>query len=313
MSFPRKTPKTTPATPSSPDKFTEERILGLLAEKHDDREWAFFSHLRNGTGLISDERTFDAYAINTWPSKKHLRIAYEVKISRSDFMREVNAPYKRASAMDASNQYYFVVPKGLVEVREVPENCGLIEANAGGLRTVVVARHREIKPPDLQFICSLLRASSLKPTGLKLFKYAGKELNQDELLELIEVKRDWATEQEIRKQVRLQVEEYKKSQPDHQLGEAVQKAMKNYVRPTPEAFEEWVRQIQTGIPVDSVKYLGHSAKGLAEDIQRFLERLDAHNRKSRQVPADDKPAGAPGDAPDQGADAPPHPPAAGGA
>lgn len=313
MSSRKKTQRTTPATSSpSPEKFTEERVLGLLSEKHDDREWAFFSHLRNGTGLLSDDRTFDAYAINTWPSKKHLRIAYEVKVSKADFMREVNSPYKRASAMDASNQYYFVAPRGMLEAREIPENCGLIEVDAGGLKTRVAARHREIKAPDLQFICSLLRASSLKPTGLKLFKYAGQELNQEGLLALLEEKREWAGQHEINTKVAAQIAGWKKGQPEQLLADAVMLAMGKYSVPTVEEFKDWMKAIQVGVPIERLKYLKYSADQFHESLSKFLERLHAEDGVKPEVPAHDKPAGPPGAPGSQGPDpAPGDPPATG--
>ena len=56
------------------------------------------------------------------------RVCYEVKISRGDFLGELKHPLKRRIGMRYSNEFYFVTPAGLIDVTEVPVDCGLIEA-----------------------------------------------------------------------------------------------------------------------------------------------------------------------------------------
>ena len=98
-------------------------------------EWAFFEELRLGTGYqstkekaigINPEQRLDAWAINLYPSNKFLKVTYEVKVSRSDFLHEIKHPEKRQQGLWVSNEFYFVTPAGLVERKEVPTECGLI-------------------------------------------------------------------------------------------------------------------------------------------------------------------------------------------
>lgn len=56
------------------------------------------------------------------------RICYEVKTSRADFLGELKHPLKRRIGMRYSNEFYFVTPADLVQVAEIPPECGLIEA-----------------------------------------------------------------------------------------------------------------------------------------------------------------------------------------
>jgi hypothetical protein len=56
------------------------------------------------------------------------RICYEVKVARADFLSELKQPLKRRMGMRYSNEFYFVTPAGLVDVREIPPECGLVEA-----------------------------------------------------------------------------------------------------------------------------------------------------------------------------------------
>jgi hypothetical protein len=51
-----------------------------------------------------------------------------VKTSRVDFLGELKHPLKRRMGMRYSNEFYFVTPARLVEIAEIPAECGLIEA-----------------------------------------------------------------------------------------------------------------------------------------------------------------------------------------
>ncbi|EGW36480.1 hypothetical protein [Desulfosporosinus sp. OT] len=114
-------------------EMSAKTILKALRERHQEREWAFFRELRVGTGYrnvekgLNPEQRLDAWAINLYPSKNFLRIAYEIKVSRGDFLREINNPQKREQALQLSNQFYFAAPVGLIKPEEIPEEVGLIE------------------------------------------------------------------------------------------------------------------------------------------------------------------------------------------
>jgi hypothetical protein len=92
-------------------------------------EWLFFRELRVGTGRQnSGAQRLDAFALNTLPYTAMKRVCYEVKTSRSDFLCELKHPLKRRIGMRYSNEFYFVTPAALVNVAEIPAECGLVEA-----------------------------------------------------------------------------------------------------------------------------------------------------------------------------------------
>lgn len=92
-------------------------------------EWVFLRELRLGTGRRNSSlQRLDAFALNCLPHTAMKRICYEVKVSRADFLCEVRQPLKRRAGMRFSNEFYFVTPPGLVDLSEVPVDCGLIEA-----------------------------------------------------------------------------------------------------------------------------------------------------------------------------------------
>ncbi len=139
--------------------FTACEIGQFLRSKYPAPEWVFFEEVRLGTGYGRDvEQRIDAWAMNTWPSKGFLKIAFEIKVYRSDFLREMVDPYKRKPALAVSNQFYFVGPKGLMSKHEMPDECGLMEVLPDGtIRTAKAAPERKSSDPTWSFLASLAR------------------------------------------------------------------------------------------------------------------------------------------------------------
>lgn len=68
-----------------------------------------------------------------------LAIAYEIKRSRGDFLRDVKkANTKHRGAKAYSDEFYYVAPPNMIKVEELPPWAGLIEvkSHAEGLLTV---------------------------------------------------------------------------------------------------------------------------------------------------------------------------------
>ena len=141
--------------------------------------WVFFREVRMGTGFSPGyyrtgrlrypvDQRLDAWAMGSWPSGKFVRKAFEVKVGRSDFQREMKHPEKREAAFLVAEQFYFVTPEYMVDRGEVPEDCGLIWIKADGtVRTVVAAPERMVEPLDQRFMLSLLRQASRTILGLR--------------------------------------------------------------------------------------------------------------------------------------------------
>ncbi|MDQ2711521.1 MAG: hypothetical protein M3Y24_04670 [Acidobacteriota bacterium] len=92
-------------------------------------EWIFLRELRLGRGTRNNfAQRLDGFALNCLPHLAMKRVCYEVKTSRADFFCELRQPLKRRMGLRYSNEFYFVTPPGLVELSEIPVECGLIEA-----------------------------------------------------------------------------------------------------------------------------------------------------------------------------------------
>jgi hypothetical protein len=136
-----------------------EVIIKILEHSHDPLKWAFFKELRIGTGYGKDaEQRLDAWAINYSPAKKNVTRTYEVKVSLSDFRSEIKKPFKRRPGLRLANEFYFVVPTGLVPKTDIPPECGLIEVTENGkLNPIIAAPFRDVLPPTWRFLSSVMR------------------------------------------------------------------------------------------------------------------------------------------------------------
>jgi len=111
-------------------------LLGILERSlHASKsEWLFLRELRLGTGRRnSSAQRLDAFALNCLPHQGMKRVCYEIKVSRADFLCELKNPLKRRIGMRYSNEFYFVAPGRMLELTEIPAECGLIEVGVSSL------------------------------------------------------------------------------------------------------------------------------------------------------------------------------------
>lgn len=190
------------------DSLLTDQIKVLISKRHagDPRmpDWAVFFELRDGTGAGSYGQSIDAFAMHTWPSKGYRRIGYEIKASRSDFLREMKIPEKRAWAMSITHEFWFVAPAKVIDPAEVPVDCGLLLVTADGnkLRTVKVAPHREPRDLTMNEVAAFARKACdggvLKSARWKL---AGRELSDDDLTAILAERRTAIEAEEFSKRV----------------------------------------------------------------------------------------------------------------
>lgn len=108
-------------------KITSNDILKLLSEKHS--EDVFVPECKNGSTWFSNHLRLDAWVMNrSWTKLKFT--GYEVKVSRSDFLHDD----KHQEYMKLCNEFYFVAPKGIINVDEIPVESGLLEIASTGTR-----------------------------------------------------------------------------------------------------------------------------------------------------------------------------------
>ena len=163
-------------------------IMAALLRRHSPPEWASFPEL-----AIHDWR-IDFWTINAYRSNAGHAVAYEVKATRADWLKELENPAKRGAAFDNSHEAWFAAPAGIINKDEVPEGWGLMTYSFSAQRFT----RAKVAPQRLMggglaawFVAYVARrASREEPVGSServpkmMWKVAGKDITQDEFAEL---------------------------------------------------------------------------------------------------------------------------------
>jgi hypothetical protein len=116
-----------------------------LAAAHPMPAWVTYREASLGV----QGRRIDMFAMRCRQSGRgYRRVAYEVKVSRADFLQELRLPHKRAHALDLSHEFYFACPAGMIRPGETPSECGLVWVHERRAHPEVVRRAplREARP-----------------------------------------------------------------------------------------------------------------------------------------------------------------------
>lgn len=145
--------------------YKAEDLIKLIRERYpSNRPDGFQSHVvleqvPDGTGSYQ-RRWIDAVVFSLWASKGLYRIAFEVKVSRSDFIHELQNPIKHKWAMESFHQFWFVAPQDVIQLEELPPNVGWMYPRGDKL---AVKRHAVANPnPKLDdvLLAAFMRAAS---------------------------------------------------------------------------------------------------------------------------------------------------------
>jgi hypothetical protein len=123
-------------------------------------EWALFFEVGDATGA-QHRRWADAVAMNLYPSRGLEIQGFEVKVSRSDWTKELKSPDKSAPVQQYCDRWWIVTPAGIIKDGELPPTWGHYEVSPGGkIRQVVAAPKLESVPVSRAFVASMMRRAS---------------------------------------------------------------------------------------------------------------------------------------------------------
>lgn len=132
----------------SEKRITSTDIKLALRDMHLGRNTYFLTECKTCSTYFPDPQgllIFDGLAITKSYTKPCI-VGYEIKVSRSDFLGD----NKWHLYLQYCNEFFFVVPKGLIRKDELPEGVGLIYYDPEAkkvLNTVKKALYREIDDP----------------------------------------------------------------------------------------------------------------------------------------------------------------------
>lgn len=123
-------------------------------------KWAFIQEVRDDAGHRA-RRSCDAIAMGLWPSEGLHLHGHEIKVSRSDWLKELNDPGKATTFSRFCHYWWIVAPAGIVVLDELPATWGLMVVNES--HVVKVKRpatfNKKPDPVSYGFLASLLRRS----------------------------------------------------------------------------------------------------------------------------------------------------------
>ena len=157
---------------------TERDVLHVLRKHYAARvgghrmRYVMVTHVRSHAGLEA-RRTFDAVLVDTWPSQGLTLTVVEVKVSRSDWLRELAQPEKARDACALADRFLVAAPKGVVRPAELLDGWGLFEVDPDNSFGRVVrapkllAHHATTGAVPRGFVVSLLRAQARESLAVR--------------------------------------------------------------------------------------------------------------------------------------------------
>lgn len=132
-----------------------QSVRELMKKRYPAPEWALLEevapHTGGGTGYA------DAVAINLWRSSGHAIHGFEIKTSRSDWLRELKQPAKADPVMQYCDFWWLVSPRDAAQESEIPLTWGWLVVQSNGFRVARKAARLEPKPLNRGFFASLVR------------------------------------------------------------------------------------------------------------------------------------------------------------
>lgn len=144
-------------------RVTESDVIAALHARYGQRlgngpRYAVARGVRSHAGH-SARRTADFIAMDLWPSRGLALHGHEVKVSRSDWLRELAEPEKAAEFIPYMNYWWAAVSDpAIVRDGELPDGWGLMVMRGSRLAVVRQAPRRDAEPLSPSRLGGLLRA-----------------------------------------------------------------------------------------------------------------------------------------------------------
>lgn len=144
---------------------TAYQVVEALRPSYPSGSYAFMTEVGNSTGFKCS-RHADVVVMALWPSRGLEITGMEVKVSRTDWVKELNSPEKAEVIFEKCDKWFLVVgDENIVKDGELPVGWGLMVPKNGGFRTKV---QPTAKPPeralDRAFVAAMLRQACAQLT-----------------------------------------------------------------------------------------------------------------------------------------------------
>jgi hypothetical protein len=177
---------------ASPAEVNTPTLQAMLAEKYPRDRYALFFDVPDNVGT-NQHRRADAIAIGCWRSVGHLIDGFELKISRSDWLREVASVTKADPFVERCDRWWLVTSSTTIaKAEEIPACWGWMAVTKGGLRVQKPAPR--LPQPDADRVHRLFMVGILR----KLQEDLTKAPEVAQILEAARAKREEEIEQRVK-------------------------------------------------------------------------------------------------------------------
>lgn len=140
-----------------------EDLVALIRAKYPVERNNYNTHVvleqvANGTGSGAG-RWVDVVVFNMWKMHGLKRMAFEVKVDRSDFLRELKHPNKYEWCLQCFHQFWYVAPKGVIELEELPVGVGWMYPRGKQLCLAKEAATNHNPKLDDEILASFMRSA----------------------------------------------------------------------------------------------------------------------------------------------------------
>lgn len=263
-------------------------VYGALRARHIKQEWWCLTEVPVPGVDDPAGRYIDLFAVHRY-TRRRRAVAYEIKVSRADFAREIRHPEKRRAAEAVSTECLFAVPIGMVKPDEVPEGWGLVEVMKGPkCRTSVQPQQRPMPPWPWAVTNGVMRRVEQYTTGLDsevhygerwpnvFWRMAGNLLAEEDLLAMTRARYEKEITADKCKMIRNAVDDWKENDKEYlqllELFKAVNRltGYTAYQYGSPTAYlQRWVdKHVSVDMPA--------AVRTILTDLQRLGDRAGRH-------------------------------------
>lgn len=143
----------------------------LLRERHskphgNGPEWAYLEEVRNEAGFGAT-RSLDAMALHLWASRGNELHGFEIKSSRSDWLRELKDPAKAEGFFQRCDRFWLVCPPDILKPDEIPPTWGALVSNSKG-DALRILKQAPLNPTVQKDVTRSFLACMLRSAGAAL-------------------------------------------------------------------------------------------------------------------------------------------------
>lgn len=144
----------------TPSVSTSEGLRALLRRKFPQDQFAMLHEVRDAAGFGAS-RSIDVLMVGLWPSRGCQIEGMELKVSRSDWLRELKKPAKAEAFVPYCDRWWIVASsKDIVREDELPPTWGLMIPRGNGMGVIKPAPQLKPEPVDRSLLAAILKRAT---------------------------------------------------------------------------------------------------------------------------------------------------------